>query len=51
MVDELEKLSELFIRVLTPHCPYCNAELDKYAFYDWQGAYRVCPKCKRRIRE
>lgn len=34
------------------HCPYCNAELPKYACYDeYYGPFRTCPKCNKTIYE
>lgn len=51
MTDETEKILELLEKVMTPHCPNCNAELDSYAFYDWQGAFRICRKCGKKVRE
>ena len=34
------------------HCPYCNAELPKYACYDdHYGPFRTCPKCNKTIYE
>ena len=51
MTDELEKIAEWFMNNFTPHCPNCNAELDKYAFYDYKGAFRECKECGTIVRE
>lgn len=51
MTDETEKILEWFKNVMTPHCPNCNAELDTYAFYDRQGAFRICRECGKKVRE
>ena len=51
MTDDLEKIVEWLMNTFTPRCPYCDTELDKYAFYDYRGAFRLCPKCKKVVRE
>ena len=51
MTDITEKILEWFEKVMVPRCPYCNAELDAYAFYDWEGAFRICEKCGKVVRE
>lgn len=51
MTDVTEKILEWFKNVMSPHCPNCNAELDAYAFYDGQGAFRICRECGKEVRE
>lgn len=47
-----EKIKALMEKVLTPHCPYCNAELPEYAYYGgYYGPFRTCPKCNKTIYE
>lgn len=51
MVDETEKILEWFKNVMCPRCPNCNAELDIYPFYDWEGAFRICKECGETVRD
>lgn len=47
-----EDLFTKWFEKIHPHCPYCNAELPKYAYYDeYYGPFRTCPKCNKTIYE
>lgn len=47
-----EDLFTKWFEKIHPHCPYCNAELLKYAHYDdHYGPFRNCPKCNKTIYE
>jgi len=50
MINE-DDVRKLFERVLKPECPECGAKLSVYPYYDSQGAFRICPKCKKTVRE
>ena len=47
-----EDLIYKWFEKIHPHCPYCNAKLPIYAYYDdHYGPFRTCPKCNKTIYE
>ena len=49
--DVCKKISDWMENVMSPRCPKCNTKLSAYPYYDWNGAFRICPNCKEEVRE
>ena len=45
-----EERIEYIHNLLTPHCPFCGAEMPRYHIYGYDGEeFNYCPECGKRV--